>query len=179
MIAGGLGLREAFRFRLLISSAAKSTTLLSAAGVLVWVALVISAFFVLPIAQALIVMIVPFVIGNLIRLGANRLSGGNDFLSPERSAELEHERRVAVDVAAQAVSAEHLAQVVSRFNLTPQDLELLYDRLKRQGLTSPEALSAMTRPDVVQFYFDKIGREDHCTLETSMELTLIARKELA
>ena len=179
IVAGLLGVREAFRFRLLTSSAALLTTLLSFLGVIVWLILVVSAFFVLPLTQALIILIVPFIAGNIFRLIAKKISVGNDFLSPERSAELELEDRVASQVAAQTVEADYLAEIVSRFHLTPSDLELLYDRLKRQGLSSQEALSAMTQPKVVEFYFKEIGRDDHCTFETSIKLTLLARNEIA
>lgn len=178
-VAGLLGVREAFRFRLLTSSSATLTTLLSLIGVVGWIGLVISAFFVLPFTHALVVLIVPFIIGNVIRVIAKKMSGGDGFFSAERSAELEHENRVVAHVAAQATGAEYLAELVSRFQLTPSDFELLYDRLKRLGLASAEAMSAMTQPKVVEYYFGEIGREDHCTAETSTRLTILARNKMA
>jgi hypothetical protein len=179
IVAGLLGVREAFRFRLLTSSAASFTTLLSSLGVVAWIGLVVSAFFVLPFTHALIVLIIPFIAGNIVRVIAKRMSGGDGYFSPERDAELKLEDRVASQVAAQTIQADYLADIVSRFELTTPDLELLYDRLKRQGLSSAEALSAMTQPKVVEFYFEEIGRDDHCTVETSTKLTLFARNELA
>ena len=77
--------------------------------------------------------------------------------------------------AALSVQSENFAEVVSRFKLTSQDLELIYNHVKRLGLESPEALSAITNLDVVEFYFDKIGRDGHCNVFKSLELLTLAR----
>lgn len=95
IIAGLLGFREAFRFRLMVSSAAMVTTGVSVIGVFSWLVLVISAFFVLSILQAIVVLVVPFVVGNVVRVIAWRLSGGSGIISGEHTAKLEFENRLA------------------------------------------------------------------------------------
>ena len=95
IIAGLLGFREAFRFRLMVSSAAMVTTGVSVVGVFSWLFLVISAFFVLSILQGIVVLVVPFVVGSVVRIIASRLSGGGGIISGEHTAKLEFENRLA------------------------------------------------------------------------------------
>lgn len=79
---GLLGILEAYSFRLFTIYSSKLTLLLSTVVAFICLALVIYSFFVLPIVHVLIVLVVSFLFGNVVRIILTKLLGGKEsFLS--------------------------------------------------------------------------------------------------
>jgi len=169
-----LGIRETFRYRMLISRFAPATVIAGFLVSLAWLGTVAWALIAQGLLAGLVTLGVSLVVGQLARVGLQFLGDGGP-LGPEQSARVTYEAGLIRGASRRSVESAAMREVIVRHNLTPEDLERFADLLERQGLTHDEISRAITRPEVVDWYFENVGRDRQVTLDKSLELIMLAR----
>ena len=178
LITGALGLREAFRYRLLVSRAGRSTTLFSVLLVLGWIGVLVWSMISVGVVRGGAILAISFVVGNLVRIVFASISGCG-ILSPESSAEHQYESTLAAEMATRAVNAVSLRDVVRQYDLTPDDFQRLYFAARRHGLDRNVALRAMLNPNVIVWYFENVGKGGELSVDALVQFVLLAKGEIS
>jgi hypothetical protein len=146
-------------------------------AIVAWLATVTTGFVVLTGISAIAVLAISFGVAIFTQPLIRHFTGGQGPFSPESLARYGFECAMAKKQSVQILASPRMAEVVTRYGLRESDIQLVFDRLLRQGLTPTAALQATRRPEVVAFYFDRIGRSDKTDPVTAAELTILARAE--
>ena len=178
VLAGILGVRQAFRYRLLNSDAVVLTTAASLVAVASWLAVILWSIVTVGLLKAAIVFISSFVAGNFARwiFGAH---SNEEMLSEESLAKSKYEHDVASQRSDIAVGKPEFEDLVQRFDLTSNDFTSLYKAARRMGIKHDTALRAMTDREVVEWYFENVGKDGEFSKDTSLQFTLLIKRTAA
>lgn len=175
VLAGILGVRQAFRYRLLISDVAGLTTVASLVAVASWLAVILWSIITIGILKAVIVFIFSFVVGNFAR----RMFGSSKVLSEESRAKSKYQHDVASQKSDIALDNPELKDLVQRFDLNSNDFTSLYKAIRRVGIEHDAALRAMMDREVVEWYFENVGKDGEFSKNTSLQFTKLVKKKVA
>jgi len=175
VLAGILGVRQAYRYRLLNSDVAVLTTVASLVAVASWLAVILWSIMTVGLLKAIVVFISSFVAGNFARW----MFGSSEVLSEESRAKSKYQHDVASQKSEIAVDDSELKDLVQRFDLKSNDFTALYKAIRRVGIDHDAALRAMMDREVVEWYFENVGKDGKFSENTSLQFTQLVKGRVA